>query len=212
MFFFFLMIRRPPRSTLFPYTTLFRSEQHSPGAEQAMDSNFYYGPGANIFERIANGSVLPTADAPGKYRNHFYLPDRANFAPRLGLAFDIAGDGRTVLRTGAGLFYDRLPGFGGVAPNPPADGLARLFEVPLTPALPANPNSVLNGQPIPAASTLIFQKDQNLRTSYTVNWNLSLEHRISNGYVAAASYLGSSGSRLYELMNDNRQGSGQFVG
>src|SRR5687767_15800960 len=28
-FFFFLMIRRPPRSTLFPYTTLFRSQ--SPG-------------------------------------------------------------------------------------------------------------------------------------------------------------------------------------
>src|SRR5256885_6671763 len=26
--FFFLMIRRPPRSTLFPYTTLFRSHQH----------------------------------------------------------------------------------------------------------------------------------------------------------------------------------------
>src|SRR5256885_12176987 len=30
-FFFFLMIRRPPRSTLFPYTTLFRSEGvHAP--------------------------------------------------------------------------------------------------------------------------------------------------------------------------------------
>src|SRR3712207_8895876 len=28
--FFFLMIRRPPRSTLFPYTTLFRSEVRSP--------------------------------------------------------------------------------------------------------------------------------------------------------------------------------------
>src|SRR5260370_39669953 len=27
--FFFLMIRRPPRSTLFPYTTLFRSSAHS---------------------------------------------------------------------------------------------------------------------------------------------------------------------------------------
>src|SRR2546430_15846724 len=26
LFFFFLMIRRPPRSTLFPYTTLFRSQ------------------------------------------------------------------------------------------------------------------------------------------------------------------------------------------
>src|SRR5438034_9780376 len=28
LYFFFLMIRRPPRSTLFPYTTLFRSELH----------------------------------------------------------------------------------------------------------------------------------------------------------------------------------------
>src|SRR5439155_22152912 len=28
--FFFLMIRRPPRSTLFPYTTLFRSRRHQP--------------------------------------------------------------------------------------------------------------------------------------------------------------------------------------
>src|SRR3712207_7720877 len=28
VFFFFLMIRRPPRSTLFPYTTLFRSQVH----------------------------------------------------------------------------------------------------------------------------------------------------------------------------------------
>src|SRR6266849_8945310 len=31
-FFFFLMIRRPPRSTLFPYTTLFRSAGRRPGA------------------------------------------------------------------------------------------------------------------------------------------------------------------------------------
>src|SRR5688572_31086666 len=32
IFFFFLMIRRPPRSTLFPYTTLFRSSRalHTP--------------------------------------------------------------------------------------------------------------------------------------------------------------------------------------
>src|ERR1019366_9588012 len=30
LFFFFLMIRRPPRSTLFPYTTLFRSNLRSP--------------------------------------------------------------------------------------------------------------------------------------------------------------------------------------
>ena len=203
-----------PRLTLSPGLRYeYFGEQHSPGREQALDANFYYGPGANIFEQIANGSVLPTADAPGKYRNHFYLPNRTNFAPRMGLAFDITGEGRTVLRTGAGLFYDRLPGFGSMAPNPPSSyGLARIFEVPLTPALLANPNSVLNGQPIPAASTVVFQKDQDLRTSRTVNWNVSLEHRVLNDYVVAASYLGSSGNRLYALTNDNRQGSGQLVG
>src|SRR2546430_14308783 len=32
--FFFLMIRRPPRSTLFPYTTLFRSEARKAAREQ----------------------------------------------------------------------------------------------------------------------------------------------------------------------------------
>src|SRR2546430_11416125 len=38
LLFFFLMIRRPPRSTLFPYTTLFRSQSRrdrgAPGGEQ----------------------------------------------------------------------------------------------------------------------------------------------------------------------------------
>src|SRR6266542_6381678 len=36
LFFFFLMIRRPPRSTLFPYTTLFRSRPaRAPGGHEA---------------------------------------------------------------------------------------------------------------------------------------------------------------------------------
>src|SRR5436853_2153434 len=39
LFFFFLMIRRPPRSTLFPYTTLFRSiARHNPGLPSVITS------------------------------------------------------------------------------------------------------------------------------------------------------------------------------
>src|SRR5258706_7305517 len=39
--FFFLMIRRPPRSTLFPYTTLFRSiEKRSPSLSAQADHSF----------------------------------------------------------------------------------------------------------------------------------------------------------------------------
>src|SRR2546430_9201151 len=36
IFFFFLMIRRPPRSTLFPYTTLFRSELRAKRSDVSM--------------------------------------------------------------------------------------------------------------------------------------------------------------------------------
>src|SRR3712207_9103943 len=43
--FFFLMIRRPPRSTLFPYTTLFRSDNH-------------------IIQHFQPGDLLITADIP----------------------------------------------------------------------------------------------------------------------------------------------------
>src|SRR3712207_8833642 len=42
--FFFLMIRRPPRSTLFPYTTLFRSAQSGPGDGKYAVTNTYQRP------------------------------------------------------------------------------------------------------------------------------------------------------------------------
>src|SRR3712207_9241587 len=43
-FFFFLMIRRPPRSTLFPYTTLFRSERHTDAVAGPGDRRELHGP------------------------------------------------------------------------------------------------------------------------------------------------------------------------
>src|SRR3712207_8344101 len=47
--FFFLMIRRPPRSTLFPYTTLFRSDEAS--AARAWDTmRAALGPGGLLVE------------------------------------------------------------------------------------------------------------------------------------------------------------------
>src|SRR3712207_8476956 len=39
--FFFLMIRRPPRSTLFPYTTLFRSRLDPEGLQELLSLLFY---------------------------------------------------------------------------------------------------------------------------------------------------------------------------
>src|SRR2546422_8769697 len=42
LFFFFLMIRRPPRSTLFPYTTLFRSVLYFWNASCGSNCGFWY--------------------------------------------------------------------------------------------------------------------------------------------------------------------------
>src|SRR2546426_9607538 len=50
LFFFFLMIRRPPRSTLFPYTTLFRS----PGQIAAVRGGYVHG-----FQGLEVPGVVP---------------------------------------------------------------------------------------------------------------------------------------------------------
>src|SRR5438034_8762439 len=50
IFFFFLMIRRPPRSTLFPYTTLFRSRS----AARSLDMGRRYGRDAVLRKLVAN--------------------------------------------------------------------------------------------------------------------------------------------------------------
>src|SRR5256885_12358738 len=51
LFFFFLMIRRPPRSTLFPYTTLFRSSRGQP------DQQFWFVNGRAVRDKLLMNAV-----------------------------------------------------------------------------------------------------------------------------------------------------------
>src|SRR6266487_5226282 len=51
-FFFFLMIRRPPRSTLFPYTTLFRSHGRPRRDQQRRDQQPHSPPGDRKSTRL----------------------------------------------------------------------------------------------------------------------------------------------------------------
>src|SRR2546430_8784914 len=58
-FFFFLMIRRPPRSTLFPYTTLFRSPISSDGfAKEKLQTMRLFGADLEIFP-AEGGKLVP---------------------------------------------------------------------------------------------------------------------------------------------------------
>src|SRR3712207_7639979 len=66
--FFFLMIRRPPRSTLFPYTTLFRSD-HVDG-EGAPRKGGAERPRRDDIDRVAERSTDPRADEDEEEGRH----------------------------------------------------------------------------------------------------------------------------------------------
>src|SRR3712207_7715523 len=62
LFFFFLMIRRPPRSTLFPYTTLFRSFEHLSGHPMRYFADHFAGSLGNRITSTAGavGALIST--------------------------------------------------------------------------------------------------------------------------------------------------------
>ena len=203
-----------PRLTLTPGLRWeYSGVLHSPGSEHVLDSNFYPGDGVGLLPAIANGKMMRTVDAPGELRGNFYLPDYKNFAPRLGLAYDLTGNGKTVFRAGAGLFYDRKVGweFFRALQNPPAYSFARLANIPLTPQLVANQYAAFPNSPVQLSTSTIQASDLHLRSAYASSWNATLEREVAKTLVASASYLGSSGSRLYSLNNVNRAGSGGLL-
>src|SRR5258708_14927384 len=61
------MIRRPPRSTLFPYTTLFRSEMYMVDADEQFPYNIY-GPQQDTGKNLTVPSFPPTAWGPDDRR------------------------------------------------------------------------------------------------------------------------------------------------
>ena len=186
---------------------------HSPGADHALDSNFYPGSGSDLLEQIATGRFLRTVDAPGDLRGHFYLPDYKNFAPRLGIAYDLFGDGRTVIRAGAGLFNDRRVGWElfRVFLNPPSYSVAQLTDLTITPELVTNPYAAFPNTPIQLSQSDARPIATNLHSSYTLSWNATVEHEVAGRVVVGASYLGSSGSQLYSISNFSRLGSGGLL-
>src|SRR3712207_6947641 len=66
--FFFLMIRRPPRSTLFPYTTLFRSPDHQRAALGVPGMNYSTLLRRSVdFDTYAEGNIEGFESAAGLY-------------------------------------------------------------------------------------------------------------------------------------------------
>jgi outer membrane receptor protein involved in Fe transport len=183
--------------------------QHNNNAD--LDSNFYYGSGSNFFQQVKNGSVLTVPNSPIK---ELWKPRWGTAAPRIGFAYDIFGNGKTVLRGGYGITYAR--NFGNVTfnivQNPPNNATLTASGVPLTtsnvgtfagtcPTLPATPCGLPPSSP--------RDIDQNIQVAATNFWGMTLERQMGSKAALSLQYNGAHGVHLYDINNINEIGGGQ---
>ncbi len=176
----------------------------------------------NLFSNItdldpaAGTFTLEQVGQPGL--NQLYRPDHKNFAPRLSVAWDVFGSGKTVVRTGWGMFFDAFSQdfFLGHLPYPPFfDPGPAYNNIGPDPILPAAvTGSIVSGVPVygtPSCGSLecdVFAFDRNLKTPYMENYNLNIEQQISQKVSLQVGYVGSQGHRLLRFVDLNQPSQG----
>jgi hypothetical protein len=145
------------------------------------------------------------ADGP----NRSLIPqDTNNFAPRLGVAWDLTGKAKSVIRGGVGLFYlrERLsPGLN-IGGNPPfvinTVGIRKLDTTE-----PPCEGCISNTNGVPGAG-----REQRAATPNSWQWNVSLQHEIARNTTVEVGYVGSRGRDLLKTHDANQVLSGDIDG
>ncbi len=158
-----------------------------------------------------------------------YPKDYNNFSPRIGVAYDVFGTGKTVVRAGYGFAYDAFSQdfFAGQIPYTSSNA-GPLFNDVMGGARPISYGSAAtnaltpvacggNSIPIPGSVLCaapvyggfgpsdVFTVDQGLRTPYVQNYNLNVEQQIAPKIAVSVAYVGSAGRKLFRF-NDLNQG------
>ncbi len=158
-------------------------------------------PGAKstVFPEAPAGLVYP--GDPGVDRG-IIETDYNNFAPRVGIAWDLFGDGRTSLRAGWGMYYDAIPQQGDIFQNilaPPFNPLTQIdFGNDETTPHFADPFYNTEGglQPRGFPLPVVFigwNLEEEFETPVVHHYNVSLQRQIGRDMALEVGFVGSRG-------------------
>ena len=141
-----------------------------------------------------------------KPRADLWKPYWKEFAPRLGLAWDVRGDGRTSLRASYGINYEEygaLYRLGTSQQQPPWGSSTSLLapagglDDPWAGIPGGNPHPLQLNPNMPFVPNGVYQpSNPNLTPTYTQAWNLSLQREVARNTVVSIAYLGTEITHL----------------
>ncbi|HEX4785324.1 MAG TPA: TonB-dependent receptor [Candidatus Sulfotelmatobacter sp.] len=154
-----------------------------------------------------------------------YGKDFNNFAPRLAVAYDVTGKGKTVVRAGWGLFYDafsqdmflgHLPWNCIFCPGPayPGSGSQALDTGSVATDPAGNVLPISAGQPVYAGYAPegdFFSVDPKMRTPYVQNFNLNFQQQLGSKTVLQVGYVGAKGTKLFQFLDINQPSQAQIT-
>ncbi len=129
-----------------------------------------------------------------------------NWGPRLGFAYDLTGRGKTVVRGGFGMTYERIQGndmYNG-AVNPPGDPNPTLNNVSLdNPGLSLSSGNIITAAKLPVLPLGVTGIAEHYPTPVSFQYSAGVQQGIGANAVLNVSYVGSQGRRenYYQAVN-----------